>query len=232
MKKIAVLLVALFVLLSFPLAVFAAGDPPVEKPAPPEKEVVDVYFPDPADDKKVISSEDAGADLIGLDGEAIEDLFGKEVFDEGIVSDLDAMEAAGIEVPKYDDISAIGFIGVDSAPSSKGLLSFKDSSINAYDKVTVMQLFDGVDPVFYGDVWYDETDGTWNVWVEDVDAMALYIALIERGVDPAEAAKIVKNQKKSSKTSDDGLGMDMLFLVFILTTAIGVVAIKKVQEAK
>ncbi|MDL2225261.1 hypothetical protein LJC20_03510 [Eubacteriales bacterium OttesenSCG-928-M02] len=241
MKKVLGLLLAMMVLLSFPMVVFAEGE------EPPEKDVT-VLIPDdpnnPKGDNKPAADAGVSASFVPLDSDQFVRPLTQEEIDAStteLVTAAEALWAAdGDEFVNYDDASSIGYVYVDPDDYiGPAVFSFVVPDANSYDSVSFLRFYikenpdtNNLEDVFQlfdsSDVWYDEATGTWNIVVENAEQFSEFIALIERGVDPAEAAKIVKNNK-SPKTADNGPGMEMLWVVFMLATVVCAVSVKKAR---
>ncbi len=244
MKKLVVFVVVLALVLSFAAPALAA---PTEGLDGTE---FDIYEENPDNPETVIPVDELGKSVTyDPDDYLLQDELEQAALDS-TVDDPDAIKAdesqmissAVVEQNIYDENGNI----VGSEPVSEpGLFVFWDSTINSYDVVQLWQNWvDETGNEWYGlyDAVYDETDGSWNAWVDDVGLFSYYVALIQRGVDPEQAAQMAQQQAEtnktsektvtsSPKTSDNGASDALLWTIMILGIAGAAFAARKMVKA-
>jgi len=135
-----------------------------------------------------------------------------------------------------DAISQIGLIEVTNTDGSAfvggGWITISNDDWCSTDTIRLLRFF--CDTGLFDDVidefTYNAADGTWVVWVDDIGLLSLFFALIERGVCPEEAIKIVLSSSTSPKTSDNSIHAGIILLIVLSAAAVTVVASKKVRN--
>ncbi|WP_066686926.1 hypothetical protein [Christensenella intestinihominis] len=230
MKKIVGIMLVLVMVLAFAV-------PALAEPVDLENgSSFDIYVPDPDNPDVAIPADETNLDVF------YEELTPEA--DEALTSIAEGVVEADEDVDEPDEIKPV--VGVEAGLGTYdengemvgwetytggGYFTFWDDSINSYDLVQIMQTWEDEDGGWYNmyDAAYDESDGSWNIWVDDIGYFSYYVALIQRGVAPEEAAELAQEQaQKSPKTADNGAGEGLLLIIMALGIAGAAVSIKKV----
>ena len=101
-----------------------------------------------------------------------------------------------------------------------------------YDTLkAILQYFEGLDGFEYRlitEFEYDPVTGTLKFFVDDLGFWSMFFALIERGVDPATAARVAN--ARSPQTSDNSIHAGIILLFALSAAAATVVIAKKARN--
>lgn len=196
----------------------------------------EIYIPDPNDPEVLEPAIDAGQDII-IDPTAEENaaIFEEEALvstaedpDAIVADEAKFITSAGVGTGTYDEN---GYVETWDPYAGPGVFTFWDSNINSNDVVQLWQYWvDEMGGEWYNlyDAVYDETDGSWNVVVNDVGLFSYYVALIQRGIEPEVAVEMVQEEaQKSPKTADNSPSDGILWMVVLLGVAGAGISIRK-----
>ncbi|MDL2237154.1 hypothetical protein LJC56_04895 [Christensenellaceae bacterium OttesenSCG-928-K19] len=211
MKKVVGIVLALVLVFAFATVSMAAEEPlesieEVEIWSDEEIPEEDLYFDD--------------TDLSG-NGEGITE---EDVLD--FVEADKAIDPTLPDLPKYDEIKDVGTLVIDSTTPIPGQMRIYEPTWTKQDLVNIARFFE-VGYEIIEDIKYDEAGGYWYFDVDDLDTWSIYIALVQKGVKPAEAAKIAST---SPKTADSSTNSSMAIVIMLAASVMALVAFKKARQ--